>query len=540
MADEQDIPGVDKLLEATPSDIRQDLANRARNDLFFFAKGVLGYKDMTVNCHGPLCVFLDRHPSRFKLVLMPRGHFKTTTATISRVMQKVTRNTNERILLVNETTTNAERFLSAIKQHAESNSVFRALFSEIIPKDTRKVRWSASELEFVRTWKGPEPTIDTAGMTGAMTSRHFTHITVDDPISEEATKSDAVMHDVITRIDKIISLMVKPEEDTFDLVGTRWAFHDVYSHFMRLYGDKMARFVRGAVEDGVPIFPELISLESLAQARANMGEYMFSCLYMNNPRNSELQDFNVNDLRFWRYSGDESHVVLYDPNNEIHDMVPLEQLDITVSVDLAPAEKATSDRNAIVTCGVTPKGDVVVLDVWAKRCTPLMVIERLFYLHNRFHPRKIGIEGVAYQKAFKYFLTDECERRGVYMNLMELKAVGRKEIRIKGLQPVAATGHLYIDASAHILRNEMAEFPLGEHDDTIDALSMQTQMWRGVMSAQRWERYRASEKALLDRIDGYSVRPQKTPVGSPYDGSALDPDDDTPWFNNPTYQTWEI
>lgn len=511
---DQDIPNLDSEVASLPQDIRADLAEQGRRNLFFFAKGILQYRDMSESCHGPLCEFLDRNPARFKLVLMPRGHFKTSVATISRVLQQVCVDSEQRILLANETSTNAERFLSAIKSHVLTNRVFRTLYSDIIPKDTKKVRWNNQELEFVRRGFYPEPTIDTIGMTGAMTSRHYTHITIDDPISEEAAKSENVMQDVITRIDKIVSLMVKPEENTFDLIGTRWAFHDVYSHFIKSYGTKLSRFIRGAIEDGHPIFPELISLETLAEARGLMGEYMFSCLYLNNPRNASAQDFNVDDLRFWRWSMDGESVVLVDRKNEIKDIWRVDDLDITTTVDLAPAEKITDDRNAIVTCGVTPDGDAVVLETWAKRCTPLEVIEHLFALKNRFPMRALGIEGVAYQKAFKYFLKAEAERRGTYFNIVELKALGRKERRIKGLQPVVGTGHLYVDPTMHLLRNEMSEFPLGKHDDVLDALAMQLQVWRGVMSAERWEKYRAAEKRLMSRISGYSIR-----------GDGRDPED---------------
>lgn len=506
-----DLPHLDSHVTQLSSDIRDDLAERGKNDLFFLAKGILGYRDMSLNCHGPLCQYLDHHDSRFKLVLMPRGHFKTSLCTIGRVTQKVIRDPNQRVLLANETSTNAQRFMSAIKQQFESNPVMRALYSDIIPKDTRKNgSWSSTELTLVRQWMGPEPTIDTGGMTGALTSRHYTHITVDDPISEEAAKSAAVMQDTITRIDKFFSLMVKPDLDTFDLIGTRWALYDVYSYFQKVLGTKMARFIRASIgPDGQPIFPELISLDTLAQIRAQIGEYMFSCLYQNNPRDVANQDFNIADLKFWRWSSDEESVVLYNHDGTINYVEEVQHLDITTSVDLAVAEKITSDRNAIVTCGVTRRGDVVVLDAWARRCTPLEVIEHLLWLRKRYAIRAVGIEGVVYQKAFKYFLKAECERRNVYMNIIELKAVASKrgtgsnskEMRIRGLQPIAATGHMYILPTQHILRNELADFPLGEHDDVADALAHQLTMWRGIMSPERWMKYQQSEQALFRRMD---------------------------------------
>ena len=506
MAD-QDIPIIDETVSQLPQDIKADLAYRGRHDLYFLAKAVLGYSDMTPSCHGPLSVFFSQNEKRFKLILMPRGHFKSSLITIAGGLQIVTGDPNKRLLICNETSTNAERFLAAIKQHIETNKVYRALYSEIIPKKPR--RWSSTEIELTRDWRGPEPTIDTLGMTGAMTSRHYTDILVDDPISEEAVKSDNVMHDVITRVDKLFSLMVKPEKDRFTLVGTRWAYYDVYEFFIKALGDKMAKFIRGAIEDGQPIFPELITEQTLADARLIMGEYLFSCLYMNNPRNNEVQDFNLEDLRFWRWSTDEEHIVLYDKAGEASDEVEVRDLDITVSVDPSPAETTGSDPNAVVTCGVTPRGQVIVLDTWEKRCTPLDLIEYLFYLKQRYNPRVFGIEGVAYQKSLKYFIKADCERRGIYMNIEELKPSGGRrgknrgatgeKLHIRGLQPIAATGRLFILPTQHTLRNQLADYPLGKHDDVIDALAMQMQMWRGIVSPERMARYKRSERDLIMR-----------------------------------------
>lgn len=496
---EQDLPYLDPTVAQMSSDLRQDLATALSNDLLKFAFGVLGYHDLTIGCHGPLASFLDNNPARYKHVEMPRDHLKTSLCNIARNMQKVSKNPNERILIINETSANAERFLGAIRQHAEGNKIFRALYSHVIPPDTKKVPWNNSELRFRRTWVGPEPTIDSMGMTGAVVSRHYTHICIDDPISEDAVKSELVMEDAINRITKVLTLMVNPGEDSFDLIGTRWAFADLYRHFMRLYKGKMALFIRGAIEDGFPIWPQRFSLETLAQMRKDMGEYMFSCLMMNNPRNADLQDFNVDDIRFWEFTPDQEKVILFAPDGTVVRVYEMKDLDISVSIDPAPAEKTRDDRNAIVTVGTTKHGDAIVLDVWARRCSPLMVIEQLFWLRQRWRPRIFGIEDVAYQKVLKVFLKAEANRRGEYFNVKPLKPGGKNKQHIRGLQPVAATGHLYVHPTQHLLRNELSDYPLGEYDDTADALALNMQMWRGVVSPARWAKYKESEKALLRR-----------------------------------------
>lgn len=495
-----DIPYLDDSIVRLPNDLREALAERGRRDLYFFNKAVLGHRDLTEPCHGPYCAFADLNRKQFKLFLAPRDHLKTSAITIAGNMQKVVQDSENRMLLANESGTNASRFLRSIRQHAEGNRVFRALYSDVIPKDYRKVRWNDSELDFIRKGHYPEPTIDSIGMTGAFTSRHYTHITIDDPISEEAVKSELVMHDVMNRLSGFLSLLVDPSKDTIWLIGTRWALFDVYSKWIGDFGDKLGIIARGAIEYGDPIWPERFSLETLALKRKLMGEYKFSCLMMNRPRNSEIQDLNIEDIRDWKWKGDEEHLILHDNEGKEVREVALGQLDITATVDLAPAETITADRNAITVVGVTPWNEAVVLEAWGARCTPLQVIEKLLEIKSRWHPRVFGIEGVAYQKAFKYFLKQEADRRKVYLNIKELKAQNKKEMRIRGLQPLMATGRMYLLPTQHMLRNEISEFPLGEHDDVLDSLSMHLQLFRGQMSPDWWARYRQEEEKLINRI----------------------------------------
>lgn len=504
---EQDIPLLDETIAQLPSDIRADLAERGRKDLFFFNSGVLGMRDMTVSCHGPLCAYATLNVKQFKMMLMPRDHLKTSVITIGGTMQKIVQNQENRILIGNESGTNANRMLRSIRHHAEGNRVFRALYSDVIHKDTRKVRWNDSELDFIREGMYPEPTVDSIGMTGAVTSRHYTHITYDDPISEEAVKSEKVMQDTIGRMSAAMSLLVDPSKDTIWLVGTRWALHDVYSHWQQVYRESLGRFVRAAIEFNEktgqlePIWPERFTPDVLALKRATYdSEYKWSCLMMNNPRNVELQDLNVDDLLFWEWDAGCQNCLLFNKDGTLKRIVPFDLLDVTCTVDLAPAEKMSSDRNSITTVGVTPWNECIVLESWARRCTALEVIQHLFEVKARFQPRAFGIEDVGYQKVLKQFLRQDMMDRMTYMNIVPLKARGKKEQRIRSLQPYMATSRVFIRANMHILRNEMSEFPLGEHDDAVEGLSMHTMLFRGQMSPEARNKYKESEEKLIRRI----------------------------------------
>lgn len=498
----QDLPQIDDEIARQPEDIRRDLAEAASRDLFLFNKGVLGYRDLT-SFHQQLCSWHDTNAKQFKETLVARGHLKTSCITIGKNLQRITRDAESRTLIANETATNAQRFLSAIKAHAESNKRFRALYSHLIPTDTRKGSWSSEELTFRREGIYTVPTFDTIGMTGAVTSRHYTHISIDDPISQEAAKSALVMQDVIDRISNLMSLMNDPGIDTVDLTGTRWAFWDVYAWFEKTYKERLGRFIMGDMKDGKPVWPERFTPEVLAQIRASLGEYLYSCQYRNNPRNVALQDFNVQDLKFWTPSADEDSVVLLSRSGEIERIVELADLDITVTVDVRYGDKLTSDRDAVVVCGTTQGGDAIVLSTWAERSNPLAVIAELIRVIKRYQPRCIGIQKVGYEMSLKYHLKAECEREGVYANVVPVRPGGPGKTHIRGLQPVAATGHLYLLPTQLVLRTELAEYPLGQFDDVADALALQTQLWRGLLSPERLRRYKESENRILRGLVDY-------------------------------------
>ncbi len=535
-----DLPHQSKTIVELPADLREDMRQRGLSDLFFFNKAVLGYVDMTVSAHGHLCAYIQGNKKRFKRILMPRDHLKTSVVTIGGNLQMAVRNPNGRILIANESATNAERMLRGIRQHCESNRIFRALYGSVIPKDTRKVRWNDSELDFVRSAIFPEPTFDTIGMTGSVTSRHYSHMCFDDPISEEAVKSEKIMHDVISRMTAITSLLTDATKDTVWLVGTRWAMHDVYSWFDKSYPEAwLGKFSRSVIDpEGNPIWPERFPMDVIAVKRQVMREYKFSCLMMNQPRNSEQQILPVDQLRYWEFSdATQDTVVLFDLDNEPTRLIPLHKLDITIAVDPAPSEKITSDFNAVTVLGMTPEGQAIVLETYIQRCDPLTLINKLFELNKRWRPRVVGIEGVAYQKMLKYFITNAAEERGEYINVRDLKgsSVGKnKDYRIKGLQPMIATGRLYVHKSQQVLIQQMSDYPLGEHDDGPDSLSMHAEIATWWYSSERVEKMKLAEKAAMKEITN---RPRY--ATSPF--SALDEEDDKDdWFHSRFQNVQEV
>lgn len=506
MAEDQDIPLLDDSITRLSKDFRDDLANRLLGNLFTFSKAVMGNKDLTKKMHGPVCRFLDKNPAQIRFVAQPRETFKSTLCTVNKTLQDIPKAVNDTRVIISKKIDNAAGFVGVVKATAEGNRVYRTLFSHIIPKDTRKVKWNDTELEFNRTEPRPEPTVRAAGLFSALASQHYDHLHYDDIIAEEEADSPDMMKKSTDRAMLFRPLMRDPSKASLLVTFTHWGFHDTYHVMMERIGSRAAKLIRGAIEDGELTFPERLSYEMLAQLQQEFGAYMFSCLYMNNPRDENVQDFNVRDLRYCEVDYRNRCVHLYQ-NGVVFKTWFWSQLDITATVDFAASEikagkRKLPDRNAISVVGVSPDNEMISLENWAKRCNPLELMAQIFLFHRVYHPRVWGLEDVQYQAAYKYFVGDYAQREGdIYLNVVPLKALGRKDVRIRGLQPVAASGRLYVSATQSILRQEMADFPLGQYDDGLDALSMQLQVMTNQMSTARWQNYLRTEKQVLAQIE---------------------------------------
>ena len=88
---------------------------------------------MEQTVHQKLCQVLQSK-SKSKLVLLPRGTFKTCIATISFPVQLILNNPNIRIAIDNEVYANSQSYLKEIKQHFESNKELRGVYGDYVAK----------------------------------------------------------------------------------------------------------------------------------------------------------------------------------------------------------------------------------------------------------------------------------------------------------------------------------------------------------------------------------------------------------------------
>lgn len=341
-----------RTIRITPEMSNQAKFSAARlnslGSLFWFSKYTLRHSRLSPNLHGYLCGQLETDSLRLALEV-PRDMFKTTLASVSGSMwwalpftdkdeelmralgyddswigwMKRAHDPCTRTLIASETIDNAAKIGLRIDGHYRSNSLFRELFAEIIPRDSdqwgpegnrgkKKRRWNLHSMTHNRPDGVQSPhgegTYDLIGVKGALQSRHYTRQIVDDPVGEKAIKSDMVMRDTCEWIKKLAGASDSDPLDADKLadqlfIGNRWSQRDV-GEWLRKNQPGM-RFETHSAEGGCcglhpsgqSIFPEEFSLEKLGQLRQIWGPYDYACQYLNNPIDADSVRFKMPWLR---------------------------------------------------------------------------------------------------------------------------------------------------------------------------------------------------------------------------------------------------
>ena len=212
----------------TPEEKIEAIQDECKADLRFLCKTLLNMNKWDDALHGDLQKFLES-PGKQKMILMPRGHLKTSIVTVGYTIQTLLRDPNKRILINNAVWDNARTILYQISEYLTTKSLLPKIFG---PFQTSKVRWTRDELEIAQRTSatGKEASITTGGVESAKTGLHFDLIIHDDIVVRENVSTKEQRQKVITFYRDSLDLL--DPGGKMIVVGTRWALGDLYGHIM--------------------------------------------------------------------------------------------------------------------------------------------------------------------------------------------------------------------------------------------------------------------------------------------------------------------
>jgi len=242
------------------------------------------------------------------------------------------------------------------------------------------------------------------------------------------------------------------------------------------------------LQDGDPIFPERETLESLADARGDMGEWDFAHQMLNVRADDSLREFDERDIKYYKMSPEGNAVIFTEKTDPAPQRLLVRNLHRVITIDPATGEGKRTDESAIVVCGHDRAGArMFVLDVWHGRLLPDGLVKMILHFAEKWQVHEISPEDVAFQKTLKYGLNAAMNETRRYYQITPAKPGQKSKVHriIRAFQPFVKRGQVYFAEGQNALINEMLNLQIiegkrfaGKSPNMVDALAYQVDFFK--------------------------------------------------------------
>lgn len=436
-----------------------------RNDLFYLLYALLNRRDINTDWLYARCREVESSPDSH-LDLWAREHYKSTIITFGLTIQDILRDPNVTVGIFSHNRPGAKAFLRQIKNELETNERLKSIYMDVLWSDPKKEapKWSEDEgITVMRSTNPKEATVEAWGLIDGMpTGKHFTHLIYDDVVTESSVNTPDMMEKTTDKLRLSYSLGV--EKGVRRFIGTRYHFNDSYRTLLDA-GTANVRThpaTKDGKENGDPV---LLSRESLAKKRRDMGIYIFGCQMLLNPKADSTQGFQEEWLERWT------------PDDGAG-------LNIYLIRDPASSKKESADYTVDWVIGLGPDQNYYGLAVYRDRLNLTERTDRLFELHRKWKPIEVRYESYGMQADIEHVEAEQ-DRVKYRFKITPVGGQTRKEDRIKRLIPLFENHRVILPRSFHIktadgetkdmihefIETEYKAFPVPVHDDMLDALA---------------------------------------------------------------------
>lgn len=398
---------------------------------------------------------------KFVIVTVPPRHGKSEECSIGFPGWYIGNNPEKEIITVSYSSELAQDFGAKTRTMVDSE-IYRYIFPDVTLKEDEKAKakW--------KTNKGGSYT--SVGVGGSLTGRGANILIFDDPIkNREEAESKLIRDKVWDFFTSTAFTRLEPGGVVF-IILTRWHMDDLAGRILDnpelKKRTKLIKLPAIATEDGVfrkkgeVLWKNRWDFDALDEIRRTIGPYDWQALYQCSPILSENQEFKPE----WIRKVPETTVELMNTRRFL-------------SIDTAISKASQADYTGFCDNRVN-RENFWHIKAWHMRLGVEELVDAIFTLHKKNQYEAIGIEKTVYLDGLKPYLEMEQRRRNVFLPLVELSHSNtKKEIRVRGLIPrYASRSVFHIEGECSDLEEEMWSFPMGLHDDILDALAYQLQL----------------------------------------------------------------
>ena len=271
--------------------------------------------------------------------------------------------------------------------------------------------------------------------------------------------------------------------DEWESIYTNLFDEDHEAHARKFYEEHEADMLLGTEV----LWEEKLSYYDLMEVKISEGEASFNSELQNDPIDPDNATFNPEWFDY------------YEP--ELMDFTSPEFIFVGAN-DPSLGKNKKSDTSSIINLAVSLKsGYMYVVDASVEKRKPDVIIEDVFEMNRRLKRDckkgffKFGVETVQFQYYFKEVMAKKSAEEGEYLPIEEIQSSVNKVLRIESLQPLIKNKYIKFNREHKALLKQLQEFPMGKNDDAPDGLQMAVQTAQNVKGAA----IKTSYKSIIRR-----------------------------------------
>lgn len=427
---------------------------------------------------------LERGEMRRLIINMPPRSLKSITASVAWPAWLLGRNPSAQII-----TASYAHDLS-IKHSVDTRLIMESPWYKQCFPGTVIARDQNEKRKFQTTRRGHRKA---TSVGGSVTGEGGDFLIMDDPLKPDEAPSDVVRNGTNSWIDQtFLTRENDPKTSRALLVMQRLHEADPAGHLMEKGGWEQlilpAYFEKRTIieinnrkwinEEDSFLQEDRMGEEELDKKLTELGMYGFVGQYLQRPTPEGGGEFQARWIQYYnnfsrKFTSKGMNVyILYDPANTKKNQ-----------------ERVDPDYTAMVVVGLAPDNNYYLLDLVRDRFNPTERVNKLIELHMKWSklcgkPPTVAVEQYG-MMTDKFYIEKEMDERNYRFRVVEVKGQIKKEDRIRRLIPLFENNRVYlprqilydsIDGTQYelvekLLKEELTVFPVGRHDDMIDALA---------------------------------------------------------------------
>lgn len=403
-----------------------------------------------------MSLYLDETDKHLCVSIAPR-HSKSSIVTLAFPLWLIFQNPDLNILIVNAEASLSENFGIRLREYIRE-------YGEIFDVYLSDVKHSSTHIKFEdskgRLYKG---SIRLTGASGSITGQDADLLILDDVYKGFQDITPTLLEKKIEWY-KTMILQRKEPQSKIVILHTRWASNDLQGYLQEHSPDKYDFVSFPAIkEDGTPLWSERYSIEFLEAQMEEMGERLFSSIFQQRPLDETGAFFNLDMLAF--------HDEPFDFREQTKKIISCRSWDLAYS-DASKGD--INDSTAGVLMHKLDENTFVISDLQYGQYGEGLKAHLKRIAKQDGSNVQILLETGTKGGASKFLYNEYRSYLTGYVT-SQSEPIGSKSDRAYAFKQAILDGKIHVHLTNDYIRGEfikqMTSFPLGKHEDIVDACS---------------------------------------------------------------------